>query len=410
MKKYIGIFLMGVAFFPQMINAQVISLSLQQCLEMAKENSPRMLAANKSVERAKLLQGTAWDVEKTQLTLSQDPTSGGSPDNAISLSQSIEFPTYYTARHGQLKAETQAEKSKANLTRKGIEYEVKSIYYQLLYEKEKLSLLQKQDSVLSQYQSIARKRYEAGEARQLEWMSAERIWQENKMEMSSVLTAIKSDQQRLAFLVGSDALLEPMEKTLYALDFKQGGYNYSQTAEGAYAQDRLTVADKTLKVAKSGYAPSLNLSLRNQLVITSWNPYHQERTKFDGGNFMGFEVGVGIPLFYGATKAKVKAAKKEKEVLEMEMKSEQQSLQQDYLSELNRCYELSSRMEYYQREGIAKANEMERLGTMEYTNGEIGYVEYVNALQESVDLKMKYAASINDYNQSVVALERLSGR
>ena len=66
---------------------------------MALEKNPQMQVANKSVERAKALQGTAWEIDKTELSLSQDPTSGGSPDNALSLSQSIEFPTYYIARH-----------------------------------------------------------------------------------------------------------------------------------------------------------------------------------------------------------------------------------------------------------------------------------------------------------------------
>ena len=82
---------------------------------MAYEKNYKILAANKSIERAKNLQATAWDIDKTDLTLSQDPTSGGSTDNSISLTQSIEFPTLYIAKNKQLKAETQAEKSKKQL-------------------------------------------------------------------------------------------------------------------------------------------------------------------------------------------------------------------------------------------------------------------------------------------------------
>lgn len=408
MKRYMSVLLLGMAMAPQLMMAQTRSLSLPQCMKMALENSPLVLAANQSIERAKVLQGSAWDMEKTQLTLSQDPTSGGSPDNSISLSQSIEFPTYYIARRGQLKAETQVERSKANVVKKNLECDVKSAYYQLLFEKKKMTLLMEQDSVLLQYKTIAKKRFDVGEVRQLEWLSAERAYRENQMELSASMTSLKNQQQRLSFLIGVEDKVEPVDQDLAPLDFVLSDYNYALSAEGAFAQDKLVAAEKAVSVAKNGYAPSLNLSLRSQLVISSWNPYHQERTKFDGGNFMGFEVGVGVPLFYGATKAKVKAAKKDRDILEAEMKSEQQTYQQEYLSAKNRCHVLYARVNYYLQEGAKAADELRRLSVLEYSNGEIGYVELANALQESVDLKLKCAESINDYNQSVIALERLA--
>ncbi len=58
------------------------------------------------------------------------------------------------------------------------------------------------------------------------------------------------------------------------------------------------------------------------LFATGWSSPHgihimSTETGFEGGNFMGFEVGVGIPLFYGATKARIKAAKKIKKLQNM---------------------------------------------------------------------------------------------
>ena len=73
----------------QPAQAQRVALTLRQCLELATAHNPSIMAADKSVERARTLQGTAWDIDKTGLTLSQDPTSGGSPDNALSLTQSF---------------------------------------------------------------------------------------------------------------------------------------------------------------------------------------------------------------------------------------------------------------------------------------------------------------------------------
>lgn len=402
--------LCGLALLPQTVLSQTRKVSLQECINMALEKNPQMQVANKSVERAKALQGTAWEMDKTELSLSQDPTSGGSPDNALSLSQSIEFPTYYIARHKQLKAETQAERSKAAVVRLSLENDVKAAYYQAVYQAEKLRVLESQDSLLAQYRTLAEKRYKAGETRQLELLSAERLQRENKMEVLAAHNELETVQLLLSRLVGSVETVEPKEDSLLPLDWKQASYNYSQTPDGQYSADRLKVSEQAVRVAKNGFAPSLSLSLRNQLVISSWNPYDQDRSRFDGGNFMGFEVGVGIPLFYGATRAKVKAARKEREMIALEIKEQEQLRQQEYLSALSRMNAAYVRYTYYNEEGRERSDKMAEQGLLEYSQGEISYLEYMNVLQESIDLRLKRASALNDYNQCVLVMEKLCGR
>lgn len=402
--------LCGLALLPQTVLSQTRKVSLQECINMALEKNPQMQVANKSVERAKALQGTAWEIDKTELSLSQDPTSGGSPDNALSLSQSIEFPTYYIARHKQLKAETQAERSKAAVVCLSLENDVKAAYYQAVYQAEKLRVLESQDSLLAQYRTLAEKRYKAGETRQLELLSAERLQRENKMEVLAAHNELETVQLLLSRLVGSVETVEPKEESLLPLDWKQASYNYSQTPDGQYSADRLKVSEQAVRVAKNGFAPSLSLSLRNQLVISSWNPYDQDRSRFDGGNFMGFEVGVGIPLFYGATRAKVKAARKEREMIALEIKEQEQLRQQEYLSALSRMNAAYVRYTYYNEEGRERSDKMAEQGLLEYSQGEISYLEYMNVLQESIDLRLKRASALNDYNQCVLVMEKLCGR
>lgn len=383
-------------------------LTLQQCLDMAVSQNLSLQAAGKAIERAKALQGTAWDMNKTDLSLSQDPTSGGSPDNAISISQTMEFPTVYAARHGQLKAETRAEQSKSKVLAQQLRANVASTYYQMVYLQERMRIIASQDSVFQRYSDLASKRYKAGEARQLEALAAERLLQENRLELVAAQSDFATQQMQLMTLLNTDKPVTPAETNLSPINYRATDYNYATTAEGQYAQDRLTVTDKALKVAKNGYAPSLSLSLRNQLVISSWNPYDQDRSKFSGGNFMGFEVGVGIPLFYGATKAKVRAAQKDREIAELEMKQEESSRQKEYATCMNQYTSAFNRLKYYEKEGTKRASELARLSTLEYENGEISYIEYVNALQESIDIKMKYATVVNEYNQAVIALQRLN--
>ncbi len=74
----------------------------------------------------------------------------------------------------------------------------------------------------------------------------------------------------------------------------------------------------------------------------------------------------------------------------------------------NRLQNVTKKLQYYNGENIDKANEIVRLSTTEYENGEINYVEYVNALNEAIDMRMKQADVINEYNEAVLALMALN--
>ncbi len=389
--------------------AQMRHLSLQTCIDMAMKQSPTIRMANKQVERAQALQGTAWDLEKTELSLSQDPTSGGSPDNALSVTQSFDFPTVYIARRQQLKAETQAERSRLEMEQKNVEAAVASAYFQLVYQEQCLRNLRRQDSIMTRYRTVVRQRMEAGETGRRELINAERLQRENQLDIVKAENEAENARLQLMQVIGTDEPITAADELLTPIEFVLPAYNYQQTPEGRFSNDKLQAAERQVKVEKSGYAPSLSLSLRNQMVISSWNPYNEDRSRYDGGNFMGFEVGVGIPLFYGATKARVKAAKAEREQLQTQIQQEAQQRESQYNALLSRCNAARQRVEYYAENGCQWNDEMVRLATAEYEQGEIGYVEYVGILKDEIDVYQKRAEAINEYNQTVIELQRLCG-
>ena len=385
-------------------------LTMRQCMDMALTANYGVRMADKSVERARVMQGTAWDIDKTDVTLGQDPTAGGSPDNALTFSQSIDFPTVYVARRRQLKAETQAEQSRAGVVRAQLRADVAAAYCQLAYQAECVRLLQRQDSLLDQCHRHTAKMHEAGATHRMEQLLAEKAYRENQLELQSARGELSTLQLQLRTLLNTTETVMPGEDGLQVLSVPCTAYGFAQTAEGRYAQDRLAAADRAVTVAKNGYAPTLSLALRRQLVIGSWNPYNANRSRFAAGNFMGFEVGVGVPLFYGAAKARVKAAKKDREIAELEMSQSRLQGQQEYAACQNRLRVAAERMRFYEGDAMKRVAEMGALSKAEYDNGEMTYTEYVNVLQENVNTCLKRAAAVNDYNQAVIALERILGK
>lgn len=385
-------------------------MTLQQCFQLADRQNLALQSGRKAVEKAQVMQGTAWDLDKTEIAFSQNPASSGDTDNGLTFSQSIEFPTVYTARRGQLKAETQAEKSRLNVTSQQLRLEIANVYYAMLYQTHRLQILLQQDSVIQRYCDVAAKRYKAGEARQLEFLSADRMRNDNRLEMTKVKNEAENLQTALMALLNTTSPVVPAADNLVISQRSpmNAAFNYQQTADAQYQKDLISALDKEVKCAKTGYAPSLSLALRSQLLIDSWDPYHINRQRFTEGNFFGFEVTVGVPLFYGATKAKVKAAQKDREVALLAMQQEQREKERDYKQGYNRLQNAIKRMEYYNGENMAKAKDIERLSTLEYENGEISYVEYASALQEAIDMRLKQAEVVNEYNEAVLALMALN--
>ena len=385
-------------------------MTLQQCFQLADRQNLALQSGRKAVEKAQVMQGTAWDLDKTEIAFSQNPASSGDTDNGLTFSQSIEFPTVYTARRNQLKAETQAEKSRLDVTSQQLRLEIASAYYAMLYQTHRLQILLQQDSVIQRYCDVAGKRYRAGEARQLEFLSADRMRNDNRLEMTKVKNEAENLQMALMALLNTTMPVVPAADNLVISQRSpmNAVFNYQQTADAQYQKDLISALDQEVKCAKTGYAPSLSLALRSQLLIDSWDPYHINRQRFTEGNFFGFEVTVGVPLFYGATKAKVKAAQKDREVAQLAMQQEQREKERDYKLGYNRLQNAIKRMEYYSGENMAKAKDIERLSTLEYENGEISYVEYASALQEAIDMRLKQAEVVNEYNEAVLALMALN--
>lgn len=385
-------------------------MTLQQCFQLADRQNLALQSGRKAVEKAQVMQRTAWDLDKTEIAFSQNPASSGDTDNGLTFSQSIEFPTVYTARRNQLKAETQAEKSRLNVTSQQLRFEIANVYYAMLYQTHRLQILLQQDSVIQRYCDVAAKRYRAGEARQLEFLSADRMRNDNRLEMTKVKNEAENLQTALMALLNTTTPVVPAADNLVIPQSSpvNAAFNYQQTADAQYQKDLISALDQEVKCAKTGYAPSLSLALRSQLLIDSWDPYHINRQRFTEGNFFGFEVTVGVPLFYGATKAKVKAAQKDREVALLAMQQEQREKERDYKQGYNRLQNAIKRMEYYSGENMAKAKDIERLSTLEYENGEISYVEYASALQEAIDMRLKQAEVVNEYNEAVLALMALN--
>ena len=83
----------------------------------------------------------------------------------------------------------------------------------MLYQTHRLQILQQQDSIIRHYCDVAGKRYKAGEARQLEFLSADRMRNDNRLEMTKMKNEAENLQTALMALLNTTTPVVPDGKT-----------------------------------------------------------------------------------------------------------------------------------------------------------------------------------------------------
>jgi cobalt-zinc-cadmium resistance protein CzcA len=124
--------------------------------------------------------------------------------------------------------------------------------------------------------------------------------------------------------------------------------------------------------------------------------------------FQSVQLGMGLPLFFGAQKSKINAAKSLKLLAEnnyqsayLQLRSAHEQAKLSYLS-------TQRRLDYLATEGLINARTIAKAATQKYTAGQINFMEYVFLLNQSVTIENDYFDALRAYNEATVQLNYLS--
>ena len=407
MKKQYIIFSLFL-FLPILVSAQSRQMTLQEVLAMATERSLTLQHSRMEVDKTRILQGTAFHLDATSVSLSQDPTSGGSPDNAITVSQSFALPSVYSARRSLLKSETSAAQSRLAVSENELRREVSLAFYDLLYAQDVLHIYARQDSIYKNFNRVAEAKLRTGETGRLEQMNAIRLKQENDIKSDIAQRDFLTAQLQLMKWLNTDTLVIPLATATNELIFADN--SIADVPLLALAKSQEEVANRQLKLEKRNGLPTFSVGASVQTVIKGFNPYNIDRSAYGGGNFMGFSVGVNIPLAFGAQKARVKAARKEVEMAQLNVRNQEYVLRKTYDAAYNNYVSAHKAYNYYQKIGVPQAREMERISKASYEYGQIGYVELMQNLQSALEVWKDFADATRQYNKAIVELNYLQGK
>jgi cobalt-zinc-cadmium resistance protein CzcA len=117
-----------------------------------------------------------------------------------------------------------------------------------------------------------------------------------------------------------------------------------------------------------------------------------------------------VPIFFGAQRARAKAAKKELEMSQLRQDVARKEAENEYAAELNKLKSASQNLEYYTNTGASQADEIIRIANVSYSLGDINYMEYINNLETAYEMQRNHADAIYEYNQTIINLNYLTGQ
>ncbi len=386
-------------------------LNLQESIKYAKENNLGLKSAGYGLEREQAMRGAATDLPKTNFNYSWGQISTANKDEYISISQQFAFPTVYRDQAKLADATIQQAEARKLVVERELVRDVKQAYYQLQYQNARLKLLQQQDTLYGRFTKAANVRFKTGETSYLEQATAETRSLALRTELQQAQADVQIAKRRLQQLLQAQEPLtfaeEQLDKRQTSVLTDTAGSNSNPYA--AYLKSELQIASRHTKLEQSRMLPDFTVGYFNQTFIGETPAENPNRMYTSGDRFTGFEAGIALPLWFGAQKSRVKAAKLNEEAVKSQVTYQQQLILTELQNLAQELQKHTTTLSYFEQGALRQAEQMTKAAELSFRTGDIDYVEYVQALDQAYQLKSNYLNALRDYNKTIISLEFTAG-
>lgn len=403
MKFKILIILLAV-LLPAVLTAQQV-ITMDEAVRTALEKNPELKAAKYLIEKEEAGTQSVFNLPKPKLFVEYEGVKGSLSNfesRKFGISQDFEFPTVYFDRVSVQDYSVKIAEAEYELLQLKTRSEVKENYIKYQYQSSLLRISSENLKVYDDFVYVAQRRYEEGAGDNLELLSAK----VNKMKYDNLSGNLKSEivstQSNLMRLLSINEKIVPED----VLKFKE----YSLFKDEMISLVRTNNPElKKMRYRKLQSDSRISLAVSRILPDFSISYYRQELGS--QGGFYGFEVGVGIPLwFWWEQSGNLQEA-------DLELKSvssEEAGLLNRLEAELTTAYEMYEnslrKISFFNEGALVEANQVIETATKSYEVGAADYSQYLQAINIANETIMQYMEALYDYNISIIKLESLTGK
>lgn len=375
------------------VSAQNRGMTLEQCIDLALQNNKELKAYNLKVEEQKALAKPFMELDKANVYYSHDQANiahNGYPIQTVGVAQTIAFPTVFglSNKMGEMevtRAELELQKQQQLLTKN-----VASAYYGVQFLLEKERYFSRVDSLYARLSTMAETQYRLGDISNLDKLNVQAKQQQMALEKSKIVIEIASAYNWLKALMQTNQDVEIADQALNIISIRQPDMD----------------TDPTLKQYKlhSDYLRTSSKLEQHRLLPDISVEYFYGNNRYENARaYHGFQIGIGIPLYWADQRSKVKANRIAANVNDLMFQNQRTYWAVKYQNLQNELKKYKETIDFYNQTGHGLSNELTRSATRSYEVGEINFYEFVISMENALKLTLDYYEAISEYNR--VALE-----
>lgn len=395
---------------PVWVSAQ--QLSLEEAVNTALKNNLGIKAAESQVDYFKEIKKAGTDIGKLSATWMHGQYNSFNHDNNVTVLQTIPFPTVLANQVRLGKEQVTGAQQNLVVQQNNLVYDVKLSYYQMLYQKALKELLLSQDSLFTDFAKASALRYKTGESNLLEKTTAET----QLMDLRNMLRQNEADiliqATQLQALLKSDIPVfasDLFKKRILPAEVDSARLGNNPALK--FMQQEVAISHQYKRTERSKIMPDIMVGGFAQ-SLTGWqldvfrNDTFYPRNKI----FTGWELGLGIPLWIKPSIARARAAGFQEEAAKKNAQHYEVMLTGSYMQALRELDKSNANITYYETSAMQNALLLLTQARKAFRGGEIGYIEYLQAVKNSIDLRKNYLLALHQYNQVVIKIEFLLGK
>jgi len=388
----------------QLLKSQT-KISLQAAIDTALKN-------NLTIKHEKLKSDYQRKIIKTSASIPQANVTGEYgqmnsyyTDNGFSISQSFNFPTVYINQKHLLSEEWKNSVMSITLKEAETKKMVRQMFFTFIYLLEKEKLLLKNDSIYGSFLEKANLRLTKGESNILEKTTAESQRGNIAIQLKQLQQDIIITQLQFGIILNSTTTFLPVESVKKLnLEVSSDSSLINQHPLLKMMEQQKKIATINRKLEKSKLLPDFSIGYNNMTMKGSGS---DNKTYNYSTRFQSVQVGLGIPLFFGAQKAKINASKVNQSITENSYLIEKNLLQNQFQSILSQYTTNLETVAYYETTALKNAKLINGTADKQFINGEINYLDWVMLTNQAINIESNYLDAVKNLNETIIQINYL---
>ncbi len=398
------LYLCLLILWTQSANAQT-PIKLQSAIDVALKNNLSIKNEKLKADYQKSLISTAKMLPSANISGEFGQINSIYADTRFGMGQSFSFPKVYESQKNLYNEHWKSSELNVKMTEQILKKQVTQTFYQLLYLQQKSQLLQYADSLYAAFYNRAELRLAKGESNVLEKVTAENQLGQIRVQLAQLKQDLEVQQLHFQFLLNSTTPFVPLESSFkMSVNYKADIESLKEHPTIKFLSQQQQIADAVIDVEKKKLMPTISLNYNNGSIRGTGAD-----NKVYGGfyRFQTIQVGVGIPIFTAAQKAKINSEKVNKLIAESNYSVGLQSLNFAYRSAMIEFEKNQKTVEYFEKTALNNSTLISITAQQQLVNGSINYLEWVTLINQATAIKNEYIEAVKSLNESTIQINYL---